>query len=72
MAIVRTYCAEPGTCWTEPPSIEVIASSFVPRWPSPKLVNAVANVKTTGMIWKRIRKMVPGTRYLIGMCQGCR
>ncbi len=72
VAIVRTYSAEPGTCLTDDPSIAVIALSFEPRWPSPKLVNDTPNVDTTGTTWNATRKIVPGMMYLSGMCHGCR
>ena len=42
-AMVRTYSVEPSTCWTEPARSAAIASSLVPRWPSPKLVKAVVD-----------------------------
>ena len=45
---------------------------LAPRWASPKLVKEVAKVATTGITWNAIRKIVPGSRYLIGMCQGWR
>ena len=72
VAIVRTYSAEPATCATELVWMAVIASCLVPRCASPKLVNDVPSVATTGITWKAMRKIVPGSRYLIGMCRGCR
>ena len=36
-----TYSGVPGTCCTEVPSIAAMASCLLPRWASPKFVNAV-------------------------------
>ena len=44
----------------------VIASSLVPRYPSPKLVKEVWTVRTIGTMRKTVRKNVPGKRYLAG------
>jgi hypothetical protein len=46
------------------------ASSLVPRWASPKFVNAVETVNRTGRIWKAMRNTVPGSRYLRGIVRG--
>ena len=72
VAIVSTYSVDPGTCWTDEVSMAVIASCFDPRCPSPKFVNETAIVATTGITWKAMRKIVPGTMYLIGMWRGWR
>ena len=44
VAMVRLYSVEPGTCFTDEVCTATIASSLLPRWPSPKFVNAVLAV----------------------------
>lgn len=46
--------------------IEVIASSFVPRKPSPKFVKAVWIVRMIGTMRNTARKKVPGNMYFAG------
>src|SRR5699024_8386268 len=66
VATVIAYRGESGDCCTELATIEPIACSFVPRVPSPELVNDYPIVSTMGRIRNTESKKVPGTRYLPG------